>query len=238
LSIIKKGSILRKWEEVFPETDQKLYRQLGTVTRQAYGNHPALLIIDANNGFLGLTPKPVLEAIKEYRTSCGESGWVALANIKKLLDKCRTKNIPVIFTTGETVLRHIVGNAGKYSHNKRMVDLKADEIVELISPKNSELVIRKTKASAFFATPLLICLRSMEIDSLLITGGTTSGCVRASVVDAFSHGFRCFIVEECTFDRYELSHQVSLFDMNEKYADVISLDDALEYLESDCIGFY
>ena len=69
-----------------------------------------------------------------------------------------------------------------------------------------------------------------SIDSLLITGATTSGCVRASVVDAFSHGYKCFIVEECTFDRFELSHLVNLFDMNAKYADVISLEEALTYL--------
>ena len=77
---------------------------------------------------------------------------------------------------------------------------------------------------------MLSCLRSMGVDSLLIAGCTTSGCVRASVVDAFSYGYRCFVVEDCVFDRFELSHLVNLFDMNAKYADVITLDEALKYV--------
>jgi nicotinamidase-related amidase len=116
------------------------------------------------------------------------------------------------------------------SKPKEVVDPKAEEIPEPIAPLPSELVIRKIKASAFFETPLLTYLQYMGIDSLLITGATTSGCVRASVVDAISYGFRCFVVEECVFDRFELSHLVNLFDMNTKYADVISLEEALKYI--------
>ena len=113
-----------------------------------------------------------------------------------------------------------------------VVDSEEEDIPAPITPLPSEVVIQKTKASAFFDTPLARCLRERKIDTLLVTGTTTSGCVRASVVDAFSLGFRCFVVEECTFDRFELSHLVNLFDMNAKYADVISLDEALKYVTS------
>ena len=93
-------------------------------------------------------------------------------------------------------------------------------------------MIAKCKASVFFGTPLLSCLRALEIESLLIAGCTTSGCVQATVVDAFSYGFSCFVVEECVFDRFELSHLVSLFGMNAKYADVITLDEALNHINN------
>jgi nicotinamidase-related amidase len=227
---------MKRWEEVFPEADRSLWQKRGFVARQAFGNRPALLVIDVNWGFIGSTPRPLIEAIEEYRTSCGEAGWVALAHIKELLEHCRAKCIPVIFTTGDPAMRQVVGGAGKGDIATKMPDAKADEIAKDIAPLSSELVIRKPKASAFFATPLLLCLRSMGIDSLIVTGGTTSGCVRATVVDACSYGFRCIVVEECTFDRFELSHLVSLFDMNAKYADVISIDEALEYVEKICKG--
>ena len=101
----------------------------------------------------------------------------------------------------------------------------------MIKPLPSELVIKKTKASAFFGTPLREVLHDLNIDSLLICGTTTSGCVRASIVDAFSHGLRCFLVEECAFDRFELSHLVNLWDINAKYADVITLDEAIGHID-------
>jgi maleamate amidohydrolase len=94
------------------------------------------------------------------------------------------------------------------------------------------LVIKKTKASSFFGTPLLSCLRNLQVDCLLVAGVTTSGCVRATVIDAFSNNFSVFVVEECTFDRFDLSHLVNLWDMDAKYASVISIEEAVEAVEA------
>ena len=93
------------------------------------------------------------------------------------------------------------------------------------------MVIRKDKPSVFFGTPLMSYLHELQVDTLLVTGTTTSGCVRATVVDAFSYNFKVVVVEECVFDRGQASHQVNLFDMQAKYADVVSLEDALRYLD-------
>ena len=217
---------MRRWEEILPEAERRLYQSF-TLTRQSFGIKLAFLIVDVNMSFIGSRPMPVLQAVKEYVTSCGEVGWAAVANIRKLLDACRAKNIPVIFTTGDPVTWRFCPGVGKMAKPREALDLRAEEIPEAIAPLPSELVIRKFKASAFFETPLLAYLRFMKINSLLITGATTSGCVRATVVDASSHDFPCFVVEECVFDRFELSHLVNLFDMNTKYADVISLEEAL-----------
>lgn len=220
---------MKQWEEIFPESDKELFRKIGTGVRQPFGNRPALLIIDVTVGFIGSTRQSVLKSVDEFRTSCGEAGWLALDNIQKLLKACRSNNIPVIYTTADLGAGKFVGGATK-SIGGRKLPPQAWDFPDAIAPLPSELVIHKTRASGFFQTPLATCLSTMGVDSLLVVGTSTSGCVRASVVDAFSLGFKCFIVEEGTFDRFRLSHMVNLFDMNLKYANVITLEEALKYV--------
>lgn len=227
---------MQRWEEIFPESDREVLKKAGFAVKQEFGRNPALLIIDVNRAFLGykpgVAPGTTLKPAEGYELSCGEAGWRALDNIAKLLDRCRKSGVLAIFTTGDAVMKKFCGSATKTFKPSGSTDPEEEEIPPPITPLPSEVVIRKTKASAFFDTPLARCLNERKIDTLLVTGTTTSGCVRASVVDAFSLGFRCFVVEECTFDRFELSHLVNLFDMNAKYADVIPLDVALEYVTS------
>ncbi len=97
-------------------------------------------------------------------------------------------------------------------------------------PQAGDVVITKQRASAFFGTPLVAHLTQLGVRTVIICGESTSGCVRASAVDAFSYGFHVVLVEECCFDRSLLSHQVSLFDMHHKYADVLHLDQAVASL--------
>ena len=98
------------------------------------------------------------------------------------------------------------------------------------TPHDGELVIYKERASAFFGTPLVAHLRLRGIESLIICGESTSGCVRASTVDAYSYGFHSVLVEECTYDRSMLSHKVNLFDLHHKYADVMHVEDVIAHL--------
>ena len=167
--------------------------------------------------------------LRNIPTSCGENAWKALPSIKKLLDICRKAGFPVIYTAADYSAKRFTNGAVKVEKPRVQFNLQANAIAEIIKPLESELVIPKTRASGFFGTPLDSCLRSMGIDCLLVAGCTTSGCVRATVVDGFSLGYRCFVVEECVFDRFELSHLVNLFDLNAKYADVLTLDEAVNY---------
>ena len=221
---------MRRWEEIFTGADRQLLEKAGMAQKQEFGCKPVLLIIDVTTEFIGSTRQPILRSAEKYRTSCGEAGWAALPSIQKLLEACRGSGIPAIFTLQDYAARRFTVGAVKEAAPKMGYDPKANDIPEPIKPRPSELVIPKTRASGFFGTPLLSCLRSMEIDTLLIAGCTTSGCVRASVVDGFSYGYRCFVVEECVFDRFELSHLVNLFDINAKYADVITLEEAIQYI--------
>ncbi len=115
---------------------------------------------------------------------------------------------------------------------------KGNDIVREIAPQPHEFLIRKAKPSAFHGTALLGYLIDLGIDTLIVTGTTTSGCVRASVLDAFSQNYKITIVEECTFDRFESSHAINLFDMQSKYCDVLPLDEVTAYLTSVERGLY
>ena len=108
----------------------------------------------------------------------------------------------------------------------------ADDIVDQVAPLPGEPVIAKSAPSAFGGTPLAGLLSYLGVDTVLVVGEATSGCVRATVVDAASHRLRVVVVEECVYDRFEASHAINLFDMHQKYADVLPLAEVLGWLES------
>ena len=106
------------------------------------------------------------------------------------------------------------------------------DIIDELTPLPGEAVLRKSSPSAFWGTPLVGHLNFLGVDTLITCGESTSGCVRASVVDGSTYRYRMTVVEECVFDRHEATHAINLFDMNQKYADVLPLADVLEYLWS------
>ena len=225
----------RVWEQFLTEQDKAVFAQSGMGQRSGFGQRPALLVIDVNYNFTGDKPEPILESIKRWPLSCGEVSWPGIAAIGRLLEAARDKRIPVFYTTGE--LREDAADYGAWaSKNARMGEdrasfVKGNDIVADLEPHASDFVIKKQKASAFHGTPLVHQLVDLQIDTLLVTGTTTSGCVRASVVDAASYNYRCAVVEEGCFDRSQSSHALSLCDMHMKYADVVGLDETLGYLE-------
>ena len=229
------GRSMAIWDDVVPEQDMAVYRAAGYGRVQGFGERPALLIIDVNYAFVGHTPQPILESIKVWRNSCGERGWETVGRIRRLLEASRTARIPVIYTTSDVAgdVRGIrPGKSYRPGEQVRLPDFPygPSDIVGEIAPRDGELLLRKQRASAFFGTTLVSYLIQRQIDTLLVAGATTSGCVRASVVDAQAYNFRVGIVEECVFDRWEISHKIALFDLHAKYADVITLQQALDYL--------
>lgn len=221
---------MKRWQEVMPEEDRAVFEKAGYTQPRPLGQNPALLIIDVTYGFIGTKPENVLKSIDEFRTSCGEVGWLALPHIKRLLDVCREKGLPVIYTRSNPPLFEFVGVPTKSAVATGSLewDPRFNEIPDIIAPQPNEMILEKSFASAFFGTVLTTYLRRQGVDSVLVTGCVTSGCVRATVVDAHSHGLTVFVVEEGVFDRGQLSHLVSLYDMNAKYADVITVDEAIE----------
>lgn len=222
---------MKEWQEFFPEEERKIYEKAGYIGRQSFGRNPALLIIDVILGFTGTKPMEIMEAIEEFPTSCGKVAWEALPNIRKLLHACREAEIPVVYSTSDPEFKAAFGNATKRAVDSSDYDRLPMEFPEMIKPLQGEFIVRKARASAFFGTHLITYLVHKGVDCLLVTGTSTCGCVRATVLDGYSYGFPVFLVEECVFDRSRTSHLVNLFEMNSKYATVISLADALGYVE-------
>ena len=225
----------RIWDAVIPEEERRVFEAAGYGKRAGWGTSPALVVDDVNYNFVGDRPEPILDSIKRFRNSCGEVGWRTIPRIARLLEAARGAEIPVFYTTqGYSLDRLGVGSWG--TKNARALEVSPEareigaEIVREIAPRPGEVVIKKTKPSAFFGTPLASLLTALRIDTLVMAGTTTSGCVRASAVDAFSLNYRVVVVEDCCFDRSETSHRVSLFDLNAKYADVVSLDEVVTHL--------
>lgn len=223
---------MKEWKKIFPIEDREIYEAGGFTGDQEPGEKPALLIIDVVESFTGRKGISIEESQKEYPTSCGARAWSAVDNIKKLLNKFREKDLTVIYVKGNPVTRYHCGSATKATQNKAICNkVHSASIVKEIAPGKDEFVLEKTKASAFFCTPLVSCLNRLGIDTLYISGCVTSGCIRASVIDAYSYGYKVFVVEECVFDRSLFSHFVNLYEMNVKYADVITIEDVLRNIE-------
>jgi len=226
---------MRLWDRFITKRDKEIFELIGFGRKGGVGKRPALLIIDVTYDFVGDKNEPIKESIKKYNKSCGEVGWRSVFKIAELLEAVRNKNIPIFYSIVEK--REDRLDQGRWDNKIGKTEteesrLKGSEIVAEIYPRKQDFVISKKKPSIFFGTPLMSYLNELDIDTVLITGGTTSGCVRAAVVDAFSYNFFVAVIEDCTFDRGEVSHAVNLFDMQMKYADVISLNETLIYLKS------
>jgi maleamate amidohydrolase len=166
---------------------------------------------------------------------------VALKYIRALVDKARDKGLPVIYTTG--VRRGDLWDSGSWAWknnrsaedvaNKTVIsNFDGNEIMAEIAPGPRDIVVYKQKPSGFFGTNMASYLTLLGADSVIVTGTTTSGCVRATVLDAFSLNYRITIAEEGCFDRSEASHAINLCDMNAKYADVIKTAEVLAFFDT------
>jgi maleamate amidohydrolase len=201
------------------------------------GERPAVLVVDVNYTFVGEHREPIGEAIKRRRNACGETAWKAVDNLQGVIAAARAKGVPVFYTTGDK--RPDLGKLGgkamkivapKTPSSRNLRD--GDDIVDEIAPGPNDIVLRKTKPSAFFGTPLLSQLIALRVDSLFVTGGATSGCVRASTVDAFSNNYPTTLIADCCFDRFEASHVMTLFDMGAKYAAIAAARDAVAHIKA------
>ena len=246
----KTASKERVWDKFLTERDKAVFAAAGYGAQAAWGKRPALLVIDVNYAFTGETSLPILESIKKWRNSCGSEGWDAIPVLQKLISMCRSKGIPIIYTTGTR--RADMWNAGSWAwkNSRNDEDLTVviestsydgrdgNVIVKEIEPGPRDIVVRKEKPSGFFGSPLASYLQNLGCDSVIVTGTTTSGCVRATVIDSFSLNFRTTIVEDGCFDRSQASHAINLCDMNAKYANVMGSEEVLQHLRGLPQGMY
>lgn len=192
--------------------------------RAGFGRRPALVVVDVNVGFTDPASLLVcdLESVVEA--------------IRQLLEQARTAEMPVVFTTVSYGEGDKQAAATFIDKVPALLTLEAGsrwvEIDPRIAPLPHEPVLNKLFASAFFGTPLSSLLAAAGCDSLIVTGASTSGCVRATVVDALQHGYRPVVPREAVGDRNPAAHEANLYDIDAKYGDVVSLEEALDYLET------
>ncbi len=215
------------WKDIVSPKILKIYEHY---RRDVYvGSRPALLAIDLYNLVYRGGDKPPHEISGEFPSTCGEYAWTAIEPTKRLFAAARAAGLPVFYTTAEIGQSRVVAT-------NRQVGLPDDDdafgIFEAFAPEDGDTMIVKERASAFYGTPLVPHLTKLGIDSLIVCGESTSGCVRASTVDGYSNGYHMTVVEECVFDRSELSHKVNLFDLHHKYADVMGIDEVAAHLET------
>jgi nicotinamidase-related amidase len=220
------------WDGVVSDEEQRDYKAAGFGRPGGLGKRPALIVIDVQYRTTGTKPMPFLEAIKEFPTSCGEVAWPAVHQIQKLLKLFRERKWPVLYPHISPKQSFDYGRIADKIPALMTVAAKGYDFVAEIAPQEGDILLPKKHPSAFFATPLTSYLIDIGADSLVMTGCSTSGCVRCSTVDAFAYNFRVMVPHDACYDRSATSHAVNLFDMASKYADVISTDDAIKSLKA------
>lgn len=207
------------WRDVVPAEDIAVY---DTFRRETFlGGPAALLGVDLYEQVYQGGPRPVPEVARAYPMSCGAHAFAALEPTKLLFSAARAAGLPIFYSTGDTRPESKPSFVTATRRQRGAADPALYRIRPEFAPQPGDVVVTKQRASAFFGTPLAAHLTQLGIRTVIVCGETTSGCVRASVVDAYSHGFHVVVVEECCFDRSIIAHQVNLFDMHHKYADVM-----------------
>jgi nicotinamidase-related amidase len=215
------------WKDVVDEETLEIYE---AYRRDVYvGRNPAILAIDLYNKAYYGGNRPVREANREFRGSCGENAWKAIEPTRRLFAAARAAGVPLFYTTRHPDTVGVLFSTFRQSPPSEPAENFA--IKDELAPMPGDMMVYKERASAFFGTPLVAHLQRLGVDSLIICGESTSGCVRASTVDAYSYGFHNVLVEECTYDRSMLSHKVNLFDLHHKYADVMHVEEVVSHLQ-------
>lgn len=226
------GARARPWAGVISDDDERRYTAAGFGHPVGIGSRPALLIIDVQYRTVGNTPQPFFDSLADYPTSCGDVGWAAVERIAELLHVFRERGFPVLYPHVAPKRSYDSGRLGAKVPAIMRVAERGYEFVEAIAPRDGDVLVPKNHPSAFFGTPLVSYLIDRQVDTLVVTGCTTSGCVRSTVVDAFALNYRVIVPADAVYDRAQTVHQVNLFDIGQKYADVLWTDEAVERLGS------
>ena len=216
---------LEKWRGYVPDDELQTYAKGAFANRLGIGERPALLNIDTTRMFVD----------PEF-PQCGGALPEMVAAIVKMTETFRSLELPIYYSrrddrshpTRRGMWNLKLGNANTYIY---AADPRADEWPPEYAPREQDVIVYKNKPSAFFGTPLESFLRYDRVDTVIVIGVSTSGCVRAAVNDAFSHNFRVTVVEEACGDRSASAHRANLFDIDMKFGDVEKMNDVIAELE-------
>lgn len=227
------SSTPRGWDTFLSEADHALLASTSWAKTGPFGlgRRPAVVLVDVYRGALGHRGAERDRTLADYPSACGPSAWAAVDEMVRIIAVARAAAVPVVHVTG-LAFNPSPWNR-KYSPTSSRPPRRPDHlaIVAEVAPLAGELVLEKASPSAFATTPLAGLLRVAGVDTVVVCGEATSGCVRSTVVDACVEGFRVAVPEAACFDRFEASHWTSLFDLDQKYADVVDTPTTLTYLK-------
>jgi maleamate amidohydrolase len=216
------------WDKFLTDDDRKVLAARKARKPHGPGKKNALLLVDMQVTACGYD-KPIWEQLDEYSGACGPHAWKSIAVQQKLLAVAHATGTPVIYSKHITY-PYMGMPAADPSNNFSSLNPNSEIPVE-VKMEAGDILVEKQTPSCFAFTNLQLIARHNGIDGFLVGGNSTSGCVRATIVDGENLGFKMSCIEEATFDRIELSHAAALFDMQFKYCDVISAADALAIME-------
>jgi len=216
------------WKDIVSADDFEVYAHYRRKT--FVGPAPALLAIDLYELVYRGGPQPPAAIAKTFPNACGRYAYEAIEPTKRLFAAARAAALPIFYSTGDVRNESRPAFVTATKRVKPSIDAADYAIRPEFKPQPGDVVITKQRASAFYGTPLAAHLTQLGIQTVIVCGESTSGCVRASAVDAYSHGYHVVLVEECCFDRSALSHKVNLFDLHHKYADVMHVDEVVAHL--------
>ena len=222
---------MKPWDDVISKDELRAYEAAGFGRPSGLGKRPALLIIDIQYRTVGTQRLPYWEAIKEFPTSCGDVGWAAVDALVPLLALFRERGWPVMYPYVAPKLAYDAGRLAEKVPAIMNIAAKGYEFVAEIAPREGDVLLPKKHPSAFFGTALCSHLIDKQVDTVIVAGCSTSGCVRGTAVDAFSYNFKVALAQECVFDRGITSHKVNLFDIGQKYADVLPTAELISRLK-------
>lgn len=214
---------MRPWMKLIPEEELETYRKAGFMQPVEPGKKPALVVVDVTLGFTGSPGLTLAEAIDEFPTAAGPVSWETMPKVRSLIELFRKSDLPIVYTRANMYNVSFVGKATKARRRQGATGGRFNDFPPEIAPRDQDWVLEKFRASGFFQTPLMAYLTQQGVDTIVVCGVSTSGCVRATVVDGFSNGFTTFVVDEACFDRSPFAHAANLFDMQAKYATVVDL---------------
>lgn len=217
------------WDQVpLTAEEREVLKMAGYGGRVPFGRRPVLLVVDATLGFFGPRDVDLRQAVATHPLASGGAAWRTVGSVRAVVSAARDGGVPIVFTRPSPLSARPGPGGDRWGDKNDRVREPVSgsrEIIEETGYRDGDLVLEKEAPSAFHGTPLLRWLAAWQADGVVVCGGTTSGCVRATVVDAFSANLAVTVVGDGCFDRIDVSHRVGLFDMDLKYADVADADE-------------
>ncbi len=224
----------RIWEDLLTDVDRLVIEKGGYGKSRGLGQKPLLMIIDVQPNYVG-EDVPIEQQLDRWPSGGGSGAWAAIRNIQRVREAAREAGAPVFYSRNvqkKTIAFDGFATKTNRDQTKYLDGRPETQIVSELAPADHELVIDKAYASVFYGTPLQSYLVKLGIDTIIIVGGSSSGCCRATAVDAVTRNYNVAMIEDAVYDRIQLSHKAALLDLWMKYCDVVDSENIVSYFQS------